>query len=695
MSDDPPEPNDGAAQGLDRYFANLKGNSPAAWLKKAAAVALADGAAWGEVRKKLMALGVGPRKIKDVMPEAPRRAWAPPCAGLAPGFYRQTDPGDVLSHGVDLETGEPIRVRVCNHLKALYRTTDGEGVAASIVVETVNVHGERKQTRLSEAAARTDVKAGIRLLIDAGLKPTQRGEKAYTKILDAALDAKVPRARYLAETGYCDFGGSRVFALPSGVIGPQPKNLSVIWDGGTRLCRIGRAGSLNEWREAVAAPCDGNAITMVAIGTMLASAAIPFLPRDSEVNTMIHYVGLTTIGKTTSIRAGGSVWGPGSDTSDPRSFVETWRTTGNASENLLAGHNHVGICLDEMQLLDAKAAWSWAYEFSSGRSKHRMNADASAKRLRGWELFALSTGEKTLEDHASDAMFHKRRAMGGGAGARVINIHAEIILTKLHGQPDAKTLAEQLASSAAKFYGGAGPAFVEWLLANPDEARKQLAMLAGVWDAVAVRVLPVAPSAQATRVASRLGSIACAATLAAAVLELPWSASSDPVDKAIDDAPLNDPARAALWAFSEALRLWIEKHGGEASTDMAALLDHLNGLYSSHPQCFPSSTYKAPKGAKATMSDDEPPNSLSTQWGWSVIDRSSANQPKLLFVDVLPSAFTDPRALGWTPTERDRVVRALRDKGLLIPGAGQIQTTHWNGVRNVRVYRIMASAFDR
>jgi putative DNA primase/helicase len=679
---------------LSEHLAGITAKSSCAEVKAAAESALAGGWPRAEVRKALEARCVGKRKIRNAIPPPPKPSMKGSVDGLAPGFYRKRD-GSVWVLGSDPATDEAIEVAVCNSLRALYHTTDGEGVDASIVVETVNIHGEKRRTRLSEALARTDAKMAIRQLIDAGLRPARRGEKAFGEILDAVLDAKVPSARYLVETGYCDFGSGKAFALPSGVIGPQPKNLSVTWDGGTRLCRVGRAGSLNEWRHAVAAPCDGNAIPMVAIGTMLASAAIPFLPQAGEANTMVHIVGVTTTGKTTSLRIGASVWGSGSDTSDPRSFVETWRTTGNASENLLAGHNHVGICLDEMQLLDGKAAWSWAYEFASGRSKHRMNADASAKRIRGWELFALSSGEKTLEDHANDAVFHKRRVMGGGAGARVVNIHVETIFTNLHGQPDAKAFTERLATSASKTYGCTGPAFVEWLLANPNEARDKLAGLQGVWDAVAAAILPPAPSAQAARVASRLGSIACAAALAATVLELPWFASSDPVDKAIDDAPVNDPGRAALWAFAEALRLWIEKHGGEASTEMAALLDDLNGLYSSHPQHFPPSTYKAPKGAKATITDDEAPHLLSTQWGWSVVDHSSANQPKLLFVDVLPSAFTDPRALGWTVTERDRVVRGLRNRGLLIPGAGQLQTTHWNGVRNVRVYRIKAKAFAR
>ena len=72
--------------------------------------------------------------------------------------------------------------------------------------------------------------------------------------------------------------------------------------------------------------------------------------------------------------------------------------------------------------------------------------------------------------------------------------------------------------------------------------------------------------------------------------------------------------------------------------------------------------------------------------------RLRAAQAELLHFDVLPETFTD--ALGWTRTKRGRAVRALHARGLIIPGVGQLQTTHWTDGRNVRVYRIKGEFFE-
>ena len=407
---------------------------------------------------------------------------------MANGFFHKPD-GSVWTLVADPVTGDPIELPISSNFQVIYYTTDSEGGDASIVITNINIHGELRQTRIPTAEVHTDTRAAISQLIANGLKPAQRNEKLHATILDAILNADAPRARYMTETGHCAFGGAKAFALPSGILGAQP-DTEIIWDGGTRLCRVGAKGSLDEWRIAVAALCDGNAIPMVAIGTMLASPAIPFLPEDMEVNTMIYFVGDPGTGKTTTLKIGASVWGPGRDTSDPDSFVNSWRTTGNASENLLAGHNHVGVCLDELHLIDPKAALAWAYEFASGRSKHRMNRDISSRQLRGWQLFPLSSGEKTLRDHAADAPLSAGRIMDSGADVRVLNIHAKVIFPNLHGRADGETFAQELALVAAKIYGSAGPAFVEQLLANEASAREWLIYWRLTWTTIAAAILP-------------------------------------------------------------------------------------------------------------------------------------------------------------------------------------------------------------
>ena len=63
-------------------------------------------------------------------------------------------------------------------------------------------------------------------------------------------------------------------------------------------------------------------IVQAAIGTMLSGPGLPYLPAENESNTMIHLVGESGSGKTTIVRAGASVHGKGSQTTDPESYLE-------------------------------------------------------------------------------------------------------------------------------------------------------------------------------------------------------------------------------------------------------------------------------------------------------------------------------------------------------------------------------------
>ena len=95
---------------------------------------------------------------------------------------------------------------------------------------------------------------------------------------------------------------------------------------------------------------------MASIGVMLSSTALPYLPEEFEANTMLHFVGDSGCGKTTLVRAGASVHGKGSQTTDPGSFLESYKNTINAAENILVAANHIGVCFDELKNIEQRAA---------------------------------------------------------------------------------------------------------------------------------------------------------------------------------------------------------------------------------------------------------------------------------------------------------------------------------------------------
>ena len=393
----------------------------------------------------------------------------------------------------------------------------------AVIVKFKDSRGADKEIRVSCGDAATEPSKCIHELASAGLLIHVEDPQLYRLLLKAVVHASVPLAYRLVKAGWFPIGSAYVFALPSGVI-PRVEE-EVIWGGDRNYCRTLQRGSMSRWRETVLAFADGNPILMACIGVMLASPAISFLPASAEVNTIINLVNTMSLGKTMGLRAGASNWGEGSPTTSPTSFLEPWKTTGNAGENLLAAHNHIGFCLDEMKSIDAKAAGSFAYDYALGKGKDRMNRDRSSRSRIAWENFGLSSGEITLAERASETSSRSQPGDAGGE-ARVINITPDVIFEDLHGRVSAKEAAENFGIMCIENCGWSGPTYVEWLAFHGDEARAAIVKNLAAWDAIAASLLGSNPSPQAERVASRLAPMAAGAALGAEVLEFPWSADS-------------------------------------------------------------------------------------------------------------------------------------------------------------------------
>jgi hypothetical protein len=441
---------------------------------------------------------------------------------------------------------------------------------------------------------------------------------------------------------------------------------------------------------------NGSRIVMACIGVMLASPAIPFLPASAEVNTIVHLVNTTSLGKTLCLRGGASNWGEGSDPAVPTSFIEPWKTTANASENLLAAYNHIGFCLDEMKSVDAKAAGSFAYDYALGKGKDRMNRDRSSRRRLAWANFGLSAGEITLIERASEA---SSRSQPGDAGAeaRVINIMPDVIFEDWHGCGSAKEAAVKFGVMCMENCGWGGPAYVEWLAVHGDEARAAIVKNLAGWDAIAVLMLGVDPSPQAERVASRLGPMAAGAAFAAEVLEFPWSEELP----APEGKSIAAPARAMIKAFSKLLGVWLANNGATVSTQVNQAFDQLRNYYHSAPVAAfvvvgLKDEDKVDNKIARTQSDSVP------LLGWKIyrdlmteVDSFGRERPVsgvLEYVDFKPDVLK--QRLGWTKVTFKTTLRTLRDQGLLL-SAKQDELQHVRRVDGGRtpVIRVKSEFF--
>lgn len=99
------------------------------------------------------------------------------------------------------------------------------------------------------------------------------------------------------------------------------------------------AGTLESWQSTIGAWCEGNPLLILGVCTALAG---PLLFHVKRQGGGFHYRGDSSIGKSTAMFAGNSVWGHGED------FKRTWRATGNGLEGVAAQRNDTLLSLDEI-----------------------------------------------------------------------------------------------------------------------------------------------------------------------------------------------------------------------------------------------------------------------------------------------------------------------------------------------------------
>jgi putative DNA primase/helicase len=377
-------------------------------------------------------------------------------------------------------------------------------------------------------------------LMSAGLEisPGVRQLKLLREAL-AGVDC-AGRVRLVSRTGWYD----GAFVLPNQTIGLGTASTErIIFDGYGDVARYGQAGTLEKWIETIARPAAMNSRLILALCAAFEGPVGELL---REEGGGLHFVGSSSIGKTTLLRTAGSVWGGGRG-----GFVQTWRTTDNALEGIAKAHSGTLLALDEIGELDSRKAGEVAYMLVNGQAKGRMKADGALRERAEFRVGVLSSGEQSLEEKIAEAG-HKAKA---GQLLRVIDIPADAGRGfGLFDDPmgtDPGAFARSLKAASNQFYGTAGPAFVEVLAANLDTVTVAARTLA---RATTQRLLNLAPNAtgQIERVAARLGLIAAAGKLAQEALGLPWREQE--CEKAADVCFL----------------AWLENRGGTASGEIVA-----------------------------------------------------------------------------------------------------------------------------
>ena len=172
----------------------------------------------------------------------------------------------------------------------------------------------------------------------------------------------LPRARAASRLGW----HGDYFVLPDRALGGS--DLIVYQTTSEIRAAVRSKGSLEEWRERVAKPAKGNTRVVLAIS---AAFAAPLLGPLQLEGAGIHFRGPSSIGKTTTLIAAGSVWGGPRDHGGLNGYKQSWQATANAIEGLAQAHCDLPLCLDELSLVRGEDAARVGYQLASGIGRGR------------------------------------------------------------------------------------------------------------------------------------------------------------------------------------------------------------------------------------------------------------------------------------------------------------------------------------
>lgn len=496
----------------------------------------------------------------DRLEEELRRSWAKADESRRPGGRAEGIPAGfrLCDNGIyrrveDKDGGHEWR-RLCSPINVTALPRDASGRGWGRLVEVTDADGSLHRwaipARLFAAEGAPPV---IAVLYDLGADiPSKRGER--TALLDMLNQWKPEaRARTADRLGWAD-ETCRAFVLGAGAVIGAEDVVHQAEHVPDLAAEMKAAGTLEQWRDGVAALAAGNPLVMVALSLAFAGPLLEPLAVDGGG---LHLRGASSAGKSTLLRAAASVWGsPG--------FVGSWRATSNGLEAVASAANGTLLALDEMAEVSGREAGAAAYMVANGRAKSRASRAGTARPAARWRTAILSSGEISLADKMAEAGQRAR----AGQDVRLLDIAADGrtcgAFDALHGAPDGAAFADRLNRAAAEHYGTARPEFVRKLL---DDFEGNKAAVRGALDTAeraAVERFGLGDDGQSRRAAKRMALVAAAGETATAFGLTGWRRG------------------AATDAALEVLRLWMEARGGAGPAEAREAIERTRAFLVAH-----------------------------------------------------------------------------------------------------------------
>jgi putative DNA primase/helicase len=340
------------------------------------------------------------------------------------------------------------------------------------------------------------------------------------------------------------------FVMTSEVIGDICGERVLFQGTGEKHHSFVHTGTLEEWKEQVSKFCKLNSrLTFAAC----CGFAPPLLCKLGIENGGIHYIGSSSIGKTTAQKVAVSIW-------NSTDNLLTWRATSNGLEAVAKEHNDCLLCLDELSQVDPAEAGNIAYMLANGMGKLRSNVFGDGCKNANWRLLFLSTGEVGLSQHMSEGGKKTRP----GQEVRLTEIPADTgvhgVFEELHGYENGASLSHQLTEACRHYNGVAAREFIKKLIEDGFAWQRVEQMI----EAYKVKLTPQGASGQVLRTARRFALIIAAGELATAYGITGWNEGD------------------AFWAGQKCFDSWIQARGGIGLKEEANVLSQIRLFFQLH-----------------------------------------------------------------------------------------------------------------
>jgi putative DNA primase/helicase len=309
-------------------------------------------------------------------------------------------------------------------------------------------------------------------------------------------------------------------------------------------------GTLEGWKDTVAARCAGNSRLILGLGTSFAAPLLPIVEIESGG---FHLVGPTSQGKTTILSVAASVTGV--------KDIPHWRTTTNGLESTATTFNHLCLPLDEIGQADPKDVGNIAYMLANGQGKARMKKDLTNRKGKTWRLMVLSSGEVGLGKYMMQANITQK----GGQEVRLPDVPAIPFNSNygcfetIHGADTAVQFVTALEAAVKAHHGTALDAFLSRLVINAADPAF-VGNLAKQVHLVATKLSEGTIDSAIGRVAKRFALVQVTLGLAHKYCLLPF------------------PVEEIEWAIATCFKDWLVARGGDGSIEVKQACNQIQHL---------------------------------------------------------------------------------------------------------------------